>query len=390
MNIKKYFLIILNYYAITQNNPQIIKEVSALEFGKLNPQAQILQCTKDYAFNFKTYPLYPEQADKRFPNIGLYQDIYIVSVPHGIAHFCSCNNFWGINGLIFINNYFIKECQIKDISPFYLHKTNTIQIDFAPDNYYVKGSVAICSHLYPDCYGHFMLDILCQLALLEIYNIEYDYLCIPYKQKFMVEALELWGIEKQKIIPLEFNRTIQADTIIIPTSVTQTQIYAPNANYTVDFLIHYVSKKILNNGLKINTQFKKSSKIFISRKDANNKRFVPNEDEIFELFAKQGFHRYELTKLSLAEQILLFHNASEIVSFAGSGALNIIFSQPNTKYIEIVQTMLDATFFFLTNIFDIDYNCLNTTNHVDIENSHPGTKGKVIDLKLVQNFLKNY
>ena len=350
MKIKQYLLITLISHSVLQSNTQIITEVSAIEFAQKNQGTQVLQCTKDYPFNFKPYPLYPEYAQERFPHEGLFQDMYILSVPNGIAHFCNYP-LWGINGLTFINNYFIKECQIKDISPFYLNKTKTIEVPTTPNNYYIPGSLAICSHIYPDCYGHFMLDVLCQLALLEIFNIEYDYLCIPYNQKFMQEALDLWGIDKQKIIPLQFNFSIKADNIILPTSTTQTQKYAPNANYTVDFLIQYVKQKLLTGALKKGINFPKTQKIFISRKDANNKRLVPNEDEIFELFKNNGFERYELSKLSLTEQILLFHNAQEIVSFVGSGALNIIFSKPKTKYIEIVQTMLDATFFFFIKYF---------------------------------------
>ncbi len=388
MKIKQYLLIALISNCTADINTQIIKEVSATEFAQENPQAQVVQCTKDYPFNFKQYPLYSKLGQERFPNQGLFQDTFIISAPLATAHFCNYN-LWGINGLIFVNNYFIKECQIKDISPFYLNKTTTIEVPTAPDNYYIHGSLAICSHIYPDCYGHFILDVLCQLALLEIFNVQYDYLCIPYHAKFMQEALDLWGIDQKKIIPLRFNLTIKADSIILPTSTTQTQKFAPNANYTTDFLIQYVSKKLFTGALQKNIDFKKSSKIFISRKDAHNKRFVPNEDEIFKLFENYGFARYELAKLSLAQQILLFHNAQEIVSFAGSGALNIIFSKPNTKYVEIVQTMLDATFFFLANIFNLNYCCLDATESYDFKNTHPCSKGRVINLEVISHFLAN-
>ncbi len=387
MKITKYVYILLLLHYPLKSSTQIIKEVSAIEFAQENPHAQVLQCTKDYPFNFKPYPLYPELAEEKFPNQGLFKDFYIISIPNGVAHFCNYN-LWGINGLIFINDYFIKECQIKALSPFYLNKINSIEVQQSTNNYSIPGSLAICSHIYPDCYGHFMLDILCQLALLEIFNIEYDYLCIPYHATFMKEALDLWGIDPEKIIPLQFNLEIRADTIILPTSTTQTQKNVINTNYTADFLIQYVSKKLLNGALKQNIDFQTSPKVFISRKDAHNKRFVPNEDEIFKLFEKYGFERYELTKLSLAQQILLFHNADEIISFLGSGSLNIIFSKPKTKYIEIIQTLLDATFFFLANISNLDYHVIDATNPEDIKNSNPSSKGRTINLEIINNFLK--
>ncbi|MBI2345158.1 glycosyltransferase family 61 protein [Candidatus Dependentiae bacterium] len=389
MKIFTYLYAVLLIHISIHSNTEIIQEVSALEFAQRNPQAKVLQCTKDYPFNFQPYPLYQEYAQKHFPNQGIFRNIYIINAADSTANFCHYP-LWGINGLIFINNYFVKECQIKDISPFYLNKTNSLEVHKTSHNYYVNGTLAICSHVYPDCYGHFMLDVLCQLALLELFNIQYDYLCIPYHQKFMQEALELWGIDPKKIIPLTFNITIKAQNIIMPTSVTETQMFASNCNYTIDILIQYVSKKLLDSTLKKKNHLHKNSKIFISRKDAPaNKRIVPNEDEIFQLFEDNGFKRYELTKLSLTEQILLFHNAEEIVSFVGSGALNIIFAKPNTKYIEIIQTMLDATFFFLANIFNLNYYYIDATLNNGIKQSHPVSCAKAIDPKIIKNFLKN-
>lgn len=380
---------IINYCAIAYNNTIEIKEISAIEFMELNPEAKTLKSISNYSYNFKTYPLYSKYKNKLFPSNINFKDIYILSIPKGTANFCNYV-LWSINGLICINNYFIKESQIKNLSPFQEKKINKITIEQPLNHININGSIAICSHLYPDCYGHFILDVLCQLALLEISNIEYDYLCIPYNAKFMQEALNLWGIEKNKIIPLEFNVSITANTILFPTSVTQTKELTNNANYSIDFLIQYVRNKLLQGALNEKIDFAKTSKIFISRKDANNKRCIPNEDDIFHLFEKRGFKRFELTKLSLTEQILLFYNAKEIVSFVGSGSLNIIFSKPNTNYIEITQSMIDATFFFLSNIFNINYFPINATNISDLIHSHPGAPGRHIHLKLIDDFLKKY
>ena len=375
------------------SNTQIIREVSALEFAQFNPLADVLQCTKDYQFNFKPYPLYSEHAQECFPNRGLYQDIYIAKIPNGIANFCSCDNFWGINGLIFINNYFIKECQIKDISPFYLHKTNIIQIQKTSNNYYIDGSLAICSHIYSDFYGHFIQDVLSQLALLEIYNIEYDYLCIPYNKNYMQETLELWGIDKQKIISLEFNRTIQAQSIILPTSTTQTKNIFKWANYNNDFIIKYIQQKLLSNAKKLYPNFSSNcKKIFISRKDSarNNPRITPNEDEIFNIFKQHGFETYDFTKLNFTKKILLLNNAEQVASFVGSGALNIIFCKPNTKYIELVQQSFEAGNFYLTNILNLDYYVIDNSTINDFWNHYTTTPARHFPIEIIYDFFKNH
>lgn len=384
-----YFLCLCTTCCISAQETVRITQVSASKFAAFNPQAQVIQCTKEYPFTFKPYPLYQEYADVRFPAQGLFRDMYIVSVPNGTAYFHPYN-LWGINGLICVNNYWIQENQIKNISPFCLNNINTIEVPTTKNSSQIPGTVAICSHLYPECYGHFILDVLCQLALLEIHNIQYDYLCIPYNKKFMIEALQLWGIKPDKIISLQFDQAITADKIVMPTAVTQTVKLISNANYTADFLITYVSKKLLEGAKKQETGCNFNKKIFISRKDANNKRLTPNEDEIFNAFKQRGFISYELTKLSLAEQILLFSNAHEVVSFAGSGATNIIFCNPMTKYIELTQTMVDVTFFFLAGIFNLDYQIINDSTVENLLNGGPWTPASHFPIKQIETFLQEH
>ena len=255
------FFISITFFTCSKG--QIIKEASAQEFTQLYPQTEVLEWIKSYSFNFKPYPILQEYAQEKFPHQITFNDMYILKIPDATAYFCNYS-LWGINGFIFINNYFIKENQIKCISPFYLDKTDTIEVPDSLTEISIDDSVAICSHLYPDCYGHFILDVLCQLALLEIHNVEYDYLCIPYQSKFMKEALELWGIPEEKIIPLNFNLSIQAKNIIFPTSTTQTTNIYLGVNYSHPFLIEYVKNKLLQGAIKKGSSINQlPKKIFI-------------------------------------------------------------------------------------------------------------------------------
>lgn len=384
MNIIKYIGIILFSISYIQSNFQTIQQISAHEFAQKNIDTELITCTNNYPFRFKQYPLYQEHTLSRFPNNGTFQDTYILSVPHATATLYE-DNCWGVAGLVFLNDYFIKECQIKNISPFWYGKTDLINIHTSQIPITIEGSVAICWHLFPECYGHFILDVLCQLALLEIHNIPYDHLCIPYSHPFMQDLLNLWGIPEDTIIPYLHHLKISADKIILPTAVTQTPKIIPCTNYTMDFLIQYVREKLLTNMLKKNSSLPTDKKIFISRKDSSL-RNIPNEDEIFKEFKQRGFKRYELSKLSVYEQILLFHNADEIVSLVGSGSTNIIFSKPGTKYIEIIQTMVDATFFFLADIMNLDYYYIDATTTQDFISGNQTTQGRPISLKTVQDF----
>ncbi|MCX5924309.1 MAG: hypothetical protein NTZ68_02710, partial [Candidatus Dependentiae bacterium] len=210
---------------------QRIQQVSISNFIKEFPEATCIQCTHKYFFDMKPYPLYPEVDQNYFPSKGYFTDMFIVSAPLGKAYLDDGS------GYVFVNNCFIKESQIKDMNYF---SGQQFDVSEASNVVKVAGRVAVISHLFPDCYGHWMFDVLGQLALLEIHNVQYDYLCVPYHCKFMKETLDLWGIDRSKIIPLTQKLCIQADVIITATSVTQTEIkVGKNANYNVDFLLKH-------------------------------------------------------------------------------------------------------------------------------------------------------
>ena len=357
---------------------ETIQQISLQDFLKIFPTSTALKCTNHYQFNLKPFPLGQTENNDLYPSSGMLADVFILKIPQS-TFFIDSNH-----GYVFVNNRFIAETQIKQLN--FFNGQSSCEVPDRQTQHYINERAAIISHLYPYCYGHWILDILCQLALLEIRNIEYDYLITPYYAKYMKESLALWGIDQQKIVPLNQNTKMYAKTLIMPTAVTSTIPCITTANYTVDFLIKYVRNKLLNN--MPNNVPTSSDKIFISRKDAGNKRSIPNEDEIFSLFETRGFTRYSLTSLSMVEQIALFHNAKEIVNFVGSGATNIIFADPGTKYIEITQSMIDPTFFFLTDIFNIEYYSIDASTQQD--QSDPWNPGRAIPLTLITEFLQQH
>ena len=81
----------------------------------------------------------------------------------------------------------------------------------------------------------------------------------------------------------------------------------------------YVKEKLSHAIQKLNLDGSKfSKKVFISRKDAPKRRII-NEDKIFALFEQQGFVRYEMSKLSILDQILIMQNADIVVGEHGAG-----------------------------------------------------------------------
>ena len=372
-------IVALALLAITSLQATRIYQKSMMEFMADFPQASYLQCTKNYCSSYAPFPLYQELAQRFFPSKINFNDIFIMNIPNATAYFDKSD-------YVFINNCFIKEIQVKDLN-FFQGKDFTEQ-DVAQNVIKIPGRVAIVAHLYSDCYGHWLFDVLSQLSLLDLHNVEYDYLCIPYGENFMQESLDLFHIDRRKIIPLTVGMCIQADVIILPTSTSQENVHAQCANYFVDFLLQYTRKKMLES-IK-NIVFKRDfpEKIFISRK--SGRRAVPNEDEVFELFKPLGFCRYELGKLPVAEQIALFYNAKIIVSFAGSGGANILFCKPKTHYIEITQKMVEATYFFIADKLDIKYSSINDSTVADLLRGSPLSSSASLSLYCVKKFLKEH
>jgi hypothetical protein len=384
-----YIMVLRNYLWAILSIPTIlhatkIYQKSVQEFVQDFPATSYLQCTQNYTLHYQPFPLYPDKAHIFFRNKITFADMYIVNVPFGHVYF---NKSAPIFEYFYVNNCFIKETQIKDLNFFQNHAYKKQILPTQCQS--IAGRVAIISHVYPYCYALWFFDVLTQLALLELHEIEYDYLIIPYHLPFMQESLELWGIDPTKILDIPYDRCIQADTIIFPTCVSQTSYHAPCTNYYPDFLLKYVREKMLRGINKKNLPRTFPKKIFISRKDAHGKRDIANEDEIFELFEQRGFVRYQLSDLAVTEKIALFYHAKIIVSFVGSGSTNIVFCKPETLYIEITQKMVEASYFFISNIFNLKYLSLNDSKLPDLyENDGAWTSSVPLSLQCVKNFLE--
>lgn len=88
--------------------------------------------------------------------------------------------------------------------------------------------------------------------------------------------------------------------------------------------------------IKANLNRKPWRKIFISRADASFRRIV-NEDRLYDQLREQfGFEKVVLGDLSFQAQKQLFHESEFIISPHGAGMANIIFTQPNTKVLELM------------------------------------------------------
>jgi capsular polysaccharide biosynthesis protein len=291
------------------------------------------------------------------PSKATFDELFVLTIPNGMVQ--------SEKGYVLIDNHFIAEMIWAD-QPQTLRAIQKIlpsQLVHAP------GRVAVISQSCDDNYCHWLQEVLCRLALLEKQNIEYDWLCTRFSKPFMKETLALWGIDLAKIFSIFDQRTgVKAKTIILPSMILNSSIgFKTHAGVRPNPApLHYVSEKLISAAQKTslnNTNFCK--KVFISRKDAPLRKIL-NEDEIFALFQAHGFTRYELSKLSATEQILLFNNAEIVVGEHGAGLVNIMFCKPKTRVIEIFQALIDSSFWYTAHTFDLNYTAIKTLDFTDV------------------------
>jgi hypothetical protein len=305
-------------------------------------------CTPSALFEFKPFPLSIDQS--RQPFRGFLFPTFIVTIPNEIVQ--------GMNGLVLIDNQCIDEMIWRDCPNTYLvakpiHNQNILRI---------QGKVAVITQPGYDNYFHWHTELLSRLALLDMQGVTYDYVYAPQRSKFMKDFLKMWGIPESKIIaPTSEDFAVQADEIILPSLVCNSNHgWTQFVNYMRPELLEYVKNKLFKAAQEKNidtSQFPK--KIFISRKDAPIRKVI-NEDEVFEKFEKLGFVRYELSKLSVAEQIMLFHQAEIIVSFQGTGLANSIYCNKKVKIIELFQGLCDCTFWNISQTLGLAYMPIQT------------------------------
>jgi len=364
-----HFIFLLCFSSIIQ--PHDFNIISIQDILIQRPDIEYIKCHDAQPFEYKPFPIsrFPELQ----PNKGILAETFIAKIPNGQV--CSWHGWIKIDNNI-IQNFIFPYATFtgqKDMLKYF--KFNNIKK--------IAGKVAVITMPFDNCYGHWMINILGRLALLQLHNIDYDWLYVSTDQPFMRETLALCGVDPAKIIsPFGQNYYIQADELIVPSHacIINPQLWTPLCGYYLSpWIINYLQTKFLPIAQNSTQPFCK--KVFISRK--NSSRHMTNEDEIFALFKPLGFKRYFLENMSLQEQITLFHNATTIIATNGSSLTNQLFCKPNTNIIEIFLARSDATFYYASEVLKLNQYCIKTKDFHDAE----GSQHAHVDPAIMYNFI---
>jgi len=99
-------------------------------------------------------------------------------------------------------------------------------------------------------------------------------------------------------------------------------------------------------------------RVYISRNDAEQRR-LENETELMASLSEFGFKKYQLTQLSILDQVSLFSNANLVVGPHGAGLTNILYSE-DLSVIELfgnpeTDIKIGPHYCLLSNTLDFDY-----------------------------------
>lgn len=348
-NLKILFFLLISFFSIKAWHCDLI---SLAELHQLDPTIEYKQCFEVIPFEYQKLPF--ERDHILHPHAGFFLNSYIVTIPQGRVIGCD-------GSIIFdqklIRNFVWQNCFIlKNIWDQMMQK-NIIAI---------PHTVVVLAQAGYSYYYHWLVEVLGRLALLEIENVEYDYLYVPYNRPFMKETLALWGIDSSKIIESSDEYILQAQKLIVPSLVAQAQTYGiPRlTHYIPEYILMYVKNKLLEGYQKQQCNFNFSKRVFISREDTIARKML-NEPDVFRYFEKYGFKKYTLGHMSIVEQISLFQNADIIIGSLGSGMTNVIFCKQSVKIFDIFQRRCDCTIFYICQTLGLEYHPIKTMDFID-------------------------
>lgn len=352
--------------------------ISVYDILSLHPEIEYIKCERIQPFEYKPFPI--SKFPERQLNKGLFAETFILKIPNG--------KVFSENGYVFIDDNVLLE-SMPDVDEDWLK--SLLPKQKITNNKCISGRVAVITVNWPQCYFHWMTEVLAKLYMLKKNGVKYDWLYVPLSLPFMKETLLLCGQDLAKTIePLDNNQYFQADELIVPSYPCHR--YVNGATYPgrlVSYVRQGVIKDLRNTFLPMikDASLSFAKKVFISRQDCSVRKAL-NEDDVFAMFEKQGFKRYCLSTLTFLEQISLFHNAEIIVGAHGAGLVNMLFCKPQAKIIEIFQARSDCTYFYLAQQLGLDYQYIKTQEFDALDWS--GFKDTVVDLKKIEDFCSKF
>lgn len=198
---------------------------------------------------------------------------------------------------------------------------------------------------------------------------------------WQLRTLELLGIERDRLI--FSGPTLKVKYLYIPSFPRK---LVKNHNFSV------VSPKslkklrrILQHQVICKQQIKSSNRIIISRKYAQGRKVI-NENELISSLEPYGFKSYILERMTFDEQLSLFSDASIVVGPHGAGLSNILFCKPGTIIVELYSNYYNAVFYTLAQSLNLKYSIFQCDLRKTI---NPKRGNLIVNTKDLVSFCEN-
>ncbi len=203
--------------------------------------------------------------------------------------------------------------------------------DFEPvEVSHFEGAVVTFIKTHPLNFGHWMHDLAPCFHLLELLDLKQAYrIHLPYRAEFTRQLLEILGFGSDRVIAYEDHPVISADQLIF--------IHVGNryGAWAKTFV-----RDSFRRGIRVRRH---KRRLYISRSDARSRlshshlaaRKIVNEAEVIRCLRRRGFESLCLSSMPFREQVRAFAEAEFVISAHGSGLMNLLFSEPGTRVIQI-------------------------------------------------------
>lgn len=210
---------------------------------------------------------------------------------------------------------------------------------------------------YSHNYYHWIVEYLPQLRMLEFYeketNKEAKILIAADPPSFVLETLSLMGYGPERLI--EWN---EADHRIANLLITLRRVHDTRHGFSHSIRDYSWLRDRVRSAVRDTSPASTTSKIYVSRQQANKGRRVRNYDEMIGVLEAHGFKPVVFEAMSFSEQILQVLKADVLVGPHGAGLVNMLFADDPSVIEFLPDTRLRPDIYLLAGSMGFEYDCL--------------------------------
>jgi hypothetical protein len=182
-------------------------------------------------------------------------------------------------------------------------------------------------------YYRWLMETLPRMRLVREKHMSYDWLYCCQQGPFHRRSLQLIGVEADRVIPSDRNKFVQAERLIVPPFVEETETW----------VVPWLREQFLPL-VRDSPSDSTPKRIYISRRKASGRR-IGNEPDLLDALAPLGFVSTILEDYEWLEQVTLFQSAEAVVGPHGAGLANLVFCSKSAVVIEFIAPRYPFTFY---------------------------------------------